>query len=76
VPAVPGGEVGLTGIVGQHPSHSPEDDVALLVAVGVVDGLEIVDVQHDQTYIMVIAPDLLHLHGEQLLKAPVIPDQR
>ncbi len=42
------------------------------MAVGVVDGLEVVEVEHDQPERMVIAPNLLDLGGQQLLEAAVV----
>ena len=42
------------------------------MAVGVVDGLEVVDVEHDQADRVVVAADLLDLGVEELLEAAVI----
>ena len=46
-----------------------EDHIALLVAIAVVDGLKVVDVEHDQAHRVVISADLLHLGAEQILEA-------
>lgn len=40
----------------------------------IVDRLEIVDVEHDQRQPMVIAPNLLHLEAQQLLKATAVAE--
>ena len=48
----------------------------LLMAVGVVDNLEVVDVEHDQPKRMVVAADLLALGAEEFLEASVIRKSR
>jgi hypothetical protein len=42
------------------------------MAIGIVDRLEVVDVEHDQPDRVVVAADLLDLRGEELLKAPMV----
>jgi hypothetical protein len=48
----------------------PPHGIALLMAVGLVDGLEVVDVEHDQPDRVVVVANLLDLCAEQLLEAP------
>ena len=64
--------VGVAGIFLQDEGYMTEHRVALGVPVGVVDGLEIVDVEHDQADRMVVAANLLDLGIEQLLEAATI----
>ena len=64
--------VGVAGVFLQHARYMPEHGVALWMAVGVVDGLEVVDVEHDQADRVVVAADLLDLGVEELLETAVI----
>ena len=46
--ADPEGSVWRPCVLGQEPSHPLEDDVARVVPVGIIDGLETVQVREDQ----------------------------
>jgi hypothetical protein len=68
--------VSIAGIFLQHAGYMSKHRGALGVHVGVVDGHEVVDVEHDQTERVVVAADLLDLGGQQLLEdAPDLPDR-
>jgi hypothetical protein len=70
--AVAGRLVDLARLLAQHRGHRGEHPVAGLVAVGVVDRLEVVDVEHDQADARLEAPRALDLVGQRLLEAPVV----
>jgi hypothetical protein len=53
--------VGITGVLTQDARQPPEDGIALLMAVGVVDGFAVVDVEHDQPDRVVVSRPLLRL---------------
>jgi len=57
-----------------HPvRHLPEHAVALLMAMGIVDLFEVVDVEHQQGHRMPIAPRPVHLPRDRLLEMPPVP---
>src|SRR5436305_2153682 len=64
--------VGLTRGLAQYARNLLEHHVALLVSVGVVERLEVVNVEQDQSDRIVVAADLLHLGPQELLKTSVI----
>ena len=64
--------VGIAGIFLHHVRYMPEHRIALRMSVGVVDGLEVVDVEHDQADRVVVAAHLLDLGVEELLEPAVI----
>ena len=66
--AVAGGLVDLARGLAQHPGHLAQDDVALLVAVGVVDVLEVVDVEQHERQRLAEALGALDLGRHHLLK--------
>ena len=69
---VPRRGVGIAGIFLQNAGYMAEHGVPLRVPVGVVDRLEVVDVEHDQADRVVVAADLLDLGVQKRLEAAVV----
>ena len=72
VAAVTAEQVGLPDPLLQDSPHLPHDFITLQVAQGVVDLLEVIDVQEKQRERGLIAAALLHLIVERLLEVAVI----
>ena len=70
--AVAGGLVDLAGGLAQHAGHLAQDEIALLVAVGVVDVLEVVEVEQHEAQRLAEALGALDLGGHGLLEAAAI----
>ena len=70
--AVAGGLVDVTRGLAQDAGDLAQHHVALQVAVGVVDLLEVVDVEHDQAELVVVAAGALDLRRHDLLEAAVV----
>src|SRR4051812_22684298 len=66
--AVARGLVDVARQLSQHARDLAQDDVSLLVAVGVVDRLEVVDVEHDQRDRLVEAAGTLDLARERVVE--------
>ena len=65
-------DVGVARGLAQRPSNMLEHHIALRVAVSVVDRLEIVEVEHDQTDGVPVAANLLDFSLQQLLEAAMV----
>ena len=72
--AVAGGLVHLARGLAQHAGDLAQHVVALEVAVGVVDALEVVDVEHDQPELLLEPAHALDLRGHDLLEAAVVEE--
>src|SRR5215217_4619173 len=72
--AVAGGLVDLARRLAQDAGDLAQDHVALQVPVGVVDALEVVDVEHDEPHLGAVALRPLDLLGDDLLEAAVVEE--
>ena len=72
--AVAGGLVDLAGRLLEDPGHLAQHDVALLVAVGVVDRLEVVEVDHHQAELLPEALGALDLGLEDLVEPAAVEE--
>ncbi len=67
-------DVGLAHAVPERSRDAPEEIVARLVAEGVVDVLEVVQVDHEHRALGSVARHPLHLAGQLLLEAPPVEE--
>ena len=72
--AVAGEVVGLARAVAQHSGDRAQHVVALLVADGVVDRLEVVEVHHQQAEVLAVPPGTADLRLERLVEVLVVVD--
>ena len=72
--AVAGEVVRLARAAAQHVGDRAQHVVALLVADGVVDRLEVVEVHHQQAEVLAVAPGAADLRLERLVEVPVVVD--
>src|SRR5204862_1296730 len=72
VTAVPDGGIGVAAAFAQHASDALEDRVALLMAEGVVDGFEVVEIEHQQPDWVAVTLDLFGLDPKQILEVGIV----